>query len=480
VVFPHTGVIACQGIEGSNSQAAADKLFPRGNIVYVKSFEAAFNAVESGLCQFAVLPIENSTNGSVRAVYNLLQKKRFSIVRGTSLCIRHELMAKPGTKTADITEIFSHEQALGQCGRWLATLSGKVKITPCANTALAAKMVAESADPGAAAICSHACAELYGLETLSGDIQDSDNNYTRFICVTKKPAIYAGANRISLILACQNKPGALNEILTKLAAHGVNMSKLESCPVTGGNFEFEFFMELDASVRETGRTAAFGGAGAHQRVVPLSGQLLHGVSRGQPYLRAAWPLAQAQPFRFHPPRTGKRVLPPVELEPEELGAFLRRDDIGGLNVTIPYKRDVIPFCDALDETAHTVGSVNTIVRDSSGKLVGYNTDVYGLACMAERAGISFAGRKVVVFGSGGASLTAQYAAKQGGAKEVVVISRKGSNTYETLSRHADADLLVNATPSACTRTTARCQPTPRIFPRARVCWSSCTIRSAPR
>lgn len=252
VMFPHTGVIACQGIEGSNSQAAADKLFPRGNIVYVKSFEAAFNAVESGLCQFAVLPIENSTNGSVRAVYNLLQKKRFSIVRGTSLCIRHELMAKPGTKTADITEIFSHEQALGQCGRWLSTLSGKVKITPCANTALAAKMVAESADPGAAAICSHACAELYGLETLSGDIQDSDNNYTRFICVTKKPAIYAGANRISLILACQNKPGALNEILTKLAAHGVNMSKLESCPVTGGNFEFEFFMELDASVREPG------------------------------------------------------------------------------------------------------------------------------------------------------------------------------------------------------------------------------------
>ena len=250
--FPRTGVIACQGIEGSNSQAAADKLFPRGNIVYVKSFEAAFNAVESGLCQFAVLPIENSTNGSVRAVYNLLQKKRFSIVRGTSLCIRHELMAKPGTKTADITEIFSHEQALGQCGRYLSALSGKVKITPCANTALAAKMVAESADSGAAAICSHACAELYGLETLSDDIQDSDNNYTRFICVTKKPAIYAGANRISLILACQNKPGALNEILSKLAAHGVNMSKLESCPVTGGNFEFEFFMELDASVREPG------------------------------------------------------------------------------------------------------------------------------------------------------------------------------------------------------------------------------------
>ncbi|HWQ06074.1 MAG TPA: shikimate kinase [Feifaniaceae bacterium] len=136
----------------------------------------------------------------------------------------------------------------------------------------------------------------------------------------------------------------------------------------------------------------------------------------------------------------------IELEPEELCAFLRREDIGGLNVTIPYKRDVIPFCDALDQTARVVGSVNTIVRSRDGRLVGYNTDVYGLTCMAQRAGISFAGRKVVVFGSGGASLTAQYAAKQGGAREVVVVSRSGPDTYETLSRHADAELLVNATP----------------------------------
>ncbi|MEN6419009.1 MAG: shikimate kinase [Clostridiaceae bacterium] len=136
----------------------------------------------------------------------------------------------------------------------------------------------------------------------------------------------------------------------------------------------------------------------------------------------------------------------IELEPEELCVFLRREDIGGLNVTIPYKRDVIPFCDALDQTARAVGSVNTIVRSRDGKLIGYNTDVYGFSCMAECANLSFAGRKVVVFGSGGASLMAQYAAKQGGAREVVVVSRSGPETYETLSRHADAELLVNATP----------------------------------
>ena len=117
---------------------------------------------------------------------------------------------------------------------------------------MAAKMVAQRGDRHAAAISSHPCAALYGLETVSDEIQDSDNNYTRFICVTKDPVIYAGANRISLIIACDNKPGALYEILSKLAALGINMTKLESCPVTGRNFEFIFFLELEASVQAPG------------------------------------------------------------------------------------------------------------------------------------------------------------------------------------------------------------------------------------
>lgn len=251
-VFPRMATVACQGTEGGNSQAACDKLFPMGKLMYVKSFEAVFNAVESGLCQYGVLPIENSSNGSVRAVYELLMKKRFFVVRGTSLCIRHELMAKPGADMQHITEIYSHEQALGQCSRFLGSLGPGVKIVPCSNTAVAAKSVAESDNPNAAAIASHACAGLYGLTVLNDSIQDSENNYTRFVCITKKPVLYAGANRISLILACDNKPGALNGILNKLAAHGVNMSKLESCPVTGRNFEFMFFLELDAALEEPG------------------------------------------------------------------------------------------------------------------------------------------------------------------------------------------------------------------------------------
>ena len=250
-VFPQTGLVACQGVEGANSQVACDRILPRGNIVYVKTFDAVVSAVESGLCKFGVLPIENSSNGSVRAVYDLLQNRKLSVVRSTRLCIRHELLALPGVKMDDITEIYSHEQAIGQCSKFLNGLGG-VRVIPCDNTAMAAKMVADSGSRHAAAISSHPCAALYGLQCVNDAIQDSDNNYTRFICITKDPVIYAGANRISLIIACDNKPGALYEILSKLAALGINMTKLESCPVTGRNFEFIFFLELEASVHEPG------------------------------------------------------------------------------------------------------------------------------------------------------------------------------------------------------------------------------------
>ena len=248
-LFPQTGLVACQGVEGGNSQVACDRLLPRGNIVFVKTFGAVVSAVESGLCRFGVLPIENSANGSVRAVYELLQEHNLSVVRSTRLCIRHELLALPGVKMEDITEIYSHEQAIGQCSKFLNGLNG-IRIIPCANTAMAAKMVAESGSRHAAAISSHPCVALYGLECVNDGIQDSDNNYTRFICVTKDPVIYAGANRISLIISTDNKPGALYEVLSKLAALGINMTKLESCPVTGRNFEFIFFLEIEASVQD--------------------------------------------------------------------------------------------------------------------------------------------------------------------------------------------------------------------------------------
>ena len=136
----------------------------------------------------------------------------------------------------------------------------------------------------------------------------------------------------------------------------------------------------------------------------------------------------------------------IELEPDELEGFLRQPNIGGLNVTIPYKRDVMPFCDVIDPMARAIGSVNTLTRRDDGKLYAFNTDAAGFRWMAERAGISFAGKKAVILGSGGASLTALACAKAMGSREVVVISRSGENNYANLDRHADADIVVNTTP----------------------------------
>lgn len=249
-IFPQSGAIAVQGVEGAYAQMAADHIFPRGSLVFFKNFEGVFDAVEMGFCDFGVVPIENSSNGSVRAVYDLLQTKNVSIVRSSRLCISHELLAKPGVKLDEIREIHSHEQALGQCSDFLHSLGEKVKIVADPNTAMAAQFVSESDRRDVACISSSDCAKLYGLKSLGVNIRNSDNNYTRFIVISKEPKVYPGANKISLVLALDHKPGALYDVLSKFAALEVNLLKLESCPMVGHDFEFLFFFEIEASVAD--------------------------------------------------------------------------------------------------------------------------------------------------------------------------------------------------------------------------------------
>ena len=246
-LFPTKGVVACQGVEGAYSQIACDKLFSFANILYFKTFEGVFQAVEKGLCEFGILPIENSSYGSVNEVYDLMRHFHFHIVRSLKLKIDHALLTKPGRSLSDVKEIFSHEQALGQCSEFLKHLQN-VKITVCENTAAAAKMVSDSGRNDVAAISSRECADLYGLSILSSDIQNSDSNFTRFICITKDLRIFPGSNKISLILSLPHRPGALYSFMSKIAALGLNVSKLESRPIPGKDFEFLFYFDIDASV----------------------------------------------------------------------------------------------------------------------------------------------------------------------------------------------------------------------------------------
>lgn len=246
-LFPEKAVVACQGMEGSYSQQTCDKLFSLPTILYFNRFEGVFSAVEKGLCRYGILPIENSTYGSVTEVYDLMKKYRFHIVRSYKLRIRHVLMANPKATLAGIREIYSHEQALGQCGEFIKSLKD-VKVNVCANTAEAAKLVADSGRTDIAAIASRECLDLYGLTALKEGISDTDGNFTRFICIAKPMEIYPGADKISLMLSMEHKPGSLYEVLAKFASLGVNLSKIESRPMVGGDFEFMFYFDIDASI----------------------------------------------------------------------------------------------------------------------------------------------------------------------------------------------------------------------------------------
>ena len=246
-MFPSKAVVACQGVEGAYSQLACDKLFQLPSIMYFNRFDGVFTAVEKGLCQYGILPIENSSYGSVGEVYDLMKKHNFYIVRSIRLRVNHTLLAKPGAKLSEIREIFSHEQAIGQCSEFLKE-HPLVKVTVVANTAIAAKRAAADDSGHSAAISSRNCADLYGLTVLSDEVQNSDNNYTRFICISKEHEIYPGASRISLMLTCPHEPGSLYRLLAKFASAGLNVSKLESRPIPGKDFEFMFYFDLETSV----------------------------------------------------------------------------------------------------------------------------------------------------------------------------------------------------------------------------------------
>ena len=246
-LFPQRSSVACQGVEGAFSQLACQRLFKLPNIMFFQSFEHVFKAVESGMCQFGVLPIENSTAGSVNKIYDLMLEHNFFIVRSARLKVSHNLLVKPGVKLEDIREIYSHEQAINQCSDFLGTLKD-VKITVCENTAVAAQMVSQSDRKDIAAISSRLCAEQYSLQRLKTSVQNQGSNYTRFICISKTPQIYPGADKTSIMMIVPHRPGSLSHILTKFSILGINLTKLESRPLPEREFEFMFYFDLEASV----------------------------------------------------------------------------------------------------------------------------------------------------------------------------------------------------------------------------------------
>lgn len=246
--FEQKVTVACAGVEGSYADETALTLFKNASIRHYKMFEDVFEAVNKGEAPFGLVPVENSTAGSVHEVYDLIIKYRFYVTGSYSLEVNHCLCARKGVEYSDIEEVYSHPQALAQCSEFLKNFDFTgVNYT---NTAAAAKYVAQSGRTDVGVICSAEAAKKYGLEILKTRIQNISNNRTRFIVISKKLIIEENADKISLIFALPHTTGSLYRILGRFSIAGLNLTKLESRPVGNGEFKYYFYVDLLGNIKD--------------------------------------------------------------------------------------------------------------------------------------------------------------------------------------------------------------------------------------
>lgn len=247
-LFPQDVSVGICGVEGSFAQLACEKLFRTPFVLYFNQYEGIFSAVEQGLCQYGIVPIEHSAAGSEKKIYDLMIQHLFCVVRSVRLKIDHSLLAKPNTKPEAVREIVINEQTAGQCTAFLKSLNPDIQVTVCENSAIAAKTVADSPRNDIAAICSRSYMEMYGLKSLRTSVQDPGNNSIRFFCISKNLEVYPGANCTSILLPVPNKPGALYKLLARFYTLGINITKLESRSIPSRDFEILFYLDLETSI----------------------------------------------------------------------------------------------------------------------------------------------------------------------------------------------------------------------------------------
>lgn len=242
VVFP--------GTEGAYSEAAMKRYFGENcNSFYVRTFREAMEAIEDGAADFAVLPIENSTAGAVDEMYDLLVEFENYIVGETVIPIRHTLSGLPGASLKDVKTVYSKGVALMQATHFLDAHSSWQRIN-VANTAIAAKKVVEDQDLSQAAVCSAYAAKVHGLQVLVDNINDNEHNSTRFIVVTNQKIFLKHASKISICLEVSHESGSLYRVLSHFIYNDLNMTKIESRPIEGRDWEYRFFIDFEGNMAD--------------------------------------------------------------------------------------------------------------------------------------------------------------------------------------------------------------------------------------
>lgn len=259
--------VVYQGEPGCYSEEAAAGFF--GDDVDSRGlawFTDVFAALERGEADYAVVPVENSSTGSIRQVYDLMAQYRYSIVGEWQVKVEHCLMALPGVELSDIKTVYSHEQGLMQSEKYLDAHRDWKRV-PTLDTAGSAKLVAETGDRTAAAICSRRAAKLYGLNILVEGVNYNSMNHTRFAVVSPVPELRSGRNKISAMFRLPHQSGSLHEILTIFAVQGLNLLKIESRPIPGRGWEYLFFLDF------TGDLAAEGMDGVLHELSQLAAEI---------------------------------------------------------------------------------------------------------------------------------------------------------------------------------------------------------------
>jgi len=241
-----------QGVQGAYTEEAAIRFFGEGVRRENRAkWEQVLEGLKSGEADYGVLPIENSSTGSINQVYDLLAKTGAYIVGEQTVKVDHCLMAPKGATLESIRTVCSHEQGLFQCESYL-NQHPEWEQKAVLNTAIAAKSVAESGDVTQAAIGSRHAAQLYGLEILASSINDNDSNYTRFVVASPVMERRPGRNKVSALFTLPHRSGTLHQIMTVFAVAGLNMMKLESRPVPGRNWEYMFFVDFSGDLIQPG------------------------------------------------------------------------------------------------------------------------------------------------------------------------------------------------------------------------------------
>ena len=248
--LPSIRTVAYQGKEGSYSARAAGLLFPGLPSKGWADVQGACRAVVEGEAQVVVLPLDNSTAGTVNEVYDRMLEFRLHIIRSISISIRHSLLGVPGTRMEEIREIHSHPQALAQCAGYIRRQGWKG--VPAENTAFAAEMVALRRDPEVAAVGSSEAAAIFGLEVIQEGISDQDCNQTRFVALTRQACILPGASRVSLAFMLPHESGSLLKALSVFSDRGLNLTKIQSRPLMDKPWEYCFYLDFQAQREDDG------------------------------------------------------------------------------------------------------------------------------------------------------------------------------------------------------------------------------------